>query len=168
MFSRLSRLFELLQAFGGLSSFGQLTKLVPIWFAELQALADAETSRDYHRVAINLLRPMAPLTENQLDDGVLIATEALAQSDDWHLWVNGRLSLGDVAVPDDVPVLTLPADALAIAYDVTGEADLPGGIPEGAAAFSFGDAAKLARFLPELLELIRELRKLAPAFKPAV
>ena len=167
----LGNLFDLLDRIGNLGDLGLLEKVQvgQQIFAALQALPAAETSRDYHAVAIAVLRPVAPLTVNDLDDGALIALEALARDDGWHDWVNNKLAAlataRDGAASADAAAADIPEGALAI----TDGRDLPDWTRQQVEAMSLGGSlVALAKYLPLLLQLIAELRRLGGQPQPAL
>lgn len=171
MFSRLSRLFDLLQNFGGFGSITEFFELIPTLWTALGQLGDAETAEDYHRIAISLLEPLAIRTTNDLDDGVLLAFRALSKDPEWLTWVDDKLGLG--TIPPDVPTFQVTPEQLAQTYraedtypQLTAQAiwQGTGPVPATAQAMTFSSLASITKWLPLLLQVLNELSDLKDLF----
>lgn len=158
---RLRLIGRLWSLFGGLKGvanldLGALTSLLSALGSVVTKLGDADSSREYHLLAIDLLRPLAPLTATQLDDGALRLLTALADDAEWHAWVDARLSVNQ-NIPEGALVLTMvapsemPPGTIQRLENLT--VDDPLATPFDAAAFT-------ASWVPLVLELIRLLREL--------
>jgi hypothetical protein len=152
------RLFALLGTLGNFDSLKDKVALLGVVASAVRKLPNAEGSRDYHEIAIDILAGVSPLTATPLDDGALIAARALALDAGWHDWVDAQLASTGPAVETQTDLPGIPEGALAI----TMPTDLAP--PEWARnqiqAISLGSAGSfITVLLPLILELIRELRR---------
>lgn len=156
MLSRINNLFRVIQSLGGA---GAVLKLGPTLFAVLGKLRDAETFADYLDLAVEIVTPLAPMTDTDWDDGLLIALIALKNDPEFIEWGQAKISAVDPLTPLDDDGEGIPDGALAYSYQIQTTDDLPETVPATAQAFSVGQAIPLiVKYLPAILELIRQLR----------
>lgn len=159
------RLFALLGTLGDFSSLKDKIALLGVVANAVRKLPTADTSREYHEIAIDILAGVAPLTKSPLDDGALIAARALALDAGWHAWIDAQLASTGPAVETQTSDSGLPDGVLAISMPA--EVTPPAWAQPRVEAFSLGGLSTfVTTVLPILIELIRELRRekqLAPA-----
>jgi hypothetical protein len=153
------RLFALLGTLGNFDSLKDKIALLGVVANALRKLPGADSSKEYHEIAVTILEGLAPLTATPLDDGALIAARALALSDEWHTWIDAQLAASGPAVETVTEGLApgIPEGALAITMPP--EVSPPDWARNQAQAISLGSLASLMQYLPMILELIRELRR---------
>jgi hypothetical protein len=144
--AELRNLFDLWSQASGLLGDIDLADLVGLaseLMGALRELPDADSTADYFSIAVRILEPVAPLTTNDLDEGLLMALRALGRDAEFMAYLDRKLALAD----------SLPAGALASTAD---------DLPETAERQFVGaaTAASWIQWVPVVIELVKQLRDL--------
>jgi hypothetical protein len=153
------RLFALLGTLGNFDSLKDKIALLGIVANALRKLPGADSSKEYHEIAVTILEGVAPLTATPLDDGALLAARALALSDEWHTWIDAQLASSGPAVETAPETLAPGIPEGAMAITMPAEVSPPEWARNQTQAISLGALPTLLQYLPMILELIRELRR---------
>lgn len=154
------RLFALLGTLGKFDSLKDKIAVIGVVATALRKLPSADSSKEYHEIAIDILTGIAPLTATPLDDGALIAARALALDPGWHDWVDAQLAASGPAVETLPEGLTAGFPEGALAVSLPTDLAPPEWAKNQVQAISLGTASVfITTVLPILMEFIRELRR---------